>query len=389
VTRGRAFWIPAFAGMTRIFILLAALLPFSVFAQTLAPVETAARQAFLIDASTGTPLFAKDADTAMPTSSMSKMLTMYLVFEAIKSGKLKLDDTLPASEHAWKQEGSRMFLNVGQRARVGDLIRGVVVQSGNDAAVVLAEGLAGSEESFAEMMNDKARDLGMANSHFVNATGMPDPQHYSTARDLATLALALIHDFPEDYHYFSELEFTYNNIKQGNRNPLLYRAMNVDGLKTGHTDIGGYGLTASSLRNGRRMVLVLNGLADMQARADESAKLLDWGYREFGLYPIAKAGETVAEAKIWLGRQASVPLVVPADFALTLPRSARAGLKAEAVFDEPVAAPVEKGQEIGRLFVTAPGAEPKDVLLVAGTSVARLGFFARISAKLHLLLHKA
>ena len=371
------------------FVFLILFLPCQAFAQAVAPIETAARQAFLVDTSTGTPLFTKDADTQMPTSSMSKMLTMYIVFEAIKNGKLKLDETLPTSEHAWKQEGSRMFLNLGQRARVEDLIRGVIIQSGNDAAVVLAEGLAGSEESFAEMMNDKAKQLGMNNSHFVNATGMPDPQHYSTARDLATLAQALIRDFPENYHYFSELEFTYNDIKQGNRNPLLYRSMNVDGLKTGHTDVGGYGLTASALRNGRRMVLVLNGLTDMQARADESAKVLDWGYREFGLYPIMKAGDVIAQAKVWLGREASVPLLASTDMALSLPRSARASLKVEAVFDQPASAPIVKGQVLGKLIVTAPGMEAKEVPLIAGKDIERLGFFARLSAKLHLLLHKA
>lgn len=374
-------WIVLFAFMS--------LLPMNVMAQSVAPVETAARQAYLIDASTGTQLFAKDADVQMPTSSMSKMLTMYLVFEAIKEGKLKLDQSLPVSEHAWKQEGSRMFLNVGQSAKVEDLIRGVIVQSGNDAAVCLAEGLAGSEEAFAEMMNAKAQQLGMKNSHFINATGMPDPQHYSTARDLAILALALLRDFPERYHYFSELEFTYNNIKQGNRNPLLYRAMNVDGLKTGHTDVGGYGLTASALRNGRRMVLVLNGMADMQARADESAKVLDWGYREYGLYPVAKAGEVIADAKVWLGRKTTVPVVASSDLAITLPRSARAGLKAEAIFDQPVPAPIQKDQVLGKLLVTAPGMEPKEVPLIAANTVDRLGFFARLSAKLHLLFHKA
>ena len=370
-------------------VLVIILLPHLCFAQSVAPVETAARQAYLIDANSGTLLYAKDADAQMPTSSMSKMMTMYLVFEAIKNGKLKMDQMLPVSEHAWKQEGSRMFLNVGQSAKVEDLIRGVIVQSGNDAAVTLAEGLSGSEGAFSEMMNLKAQELGMKNSHFVNATGMPDPQHYSTAHDLATLALAIIRDFPEDYHYFSELEFTYNNIKQGNRNPLLYRAMNVDGLKTGHTDVGGFGLTASALRNGRRMVLVLNGMTDMQARADESAKLLDWGYREYGFYQVAKAGDVVAEAPVWLGHAKTVKLVVASDVAMTLPRSARSGLKEEAVFDQPVNAPITKGQQLGKLVVTAPGTETKEIALIAQHGVGQVGFFARLSAKIHLLLHKA
>jgi D-alanyl-D-alanine carboxypeptidase (penicillin-binding protein 5/6) len=219
---------------------LAALLVFSLLgvpaamAQTPPPLDVAARQAILVDSSTGAVLFAKDSDTPMPTSSMSKMMTMYVVFDALKTGKINMDEKLPVSEHAWKQEGSRMFLNVGEQAKVEDLIRGVVVQSGNDAAVVLAEALgSGSESAFADLMNAKARELGLTKSHFMNATGLPDPQHYSTARDLAMLAVALQRDFPEYYHYFSETSFTYNGIAQGNRNPLLYRNMNVDGLKTG------------------------------------------------------------------------------------------------------------------------------------------------------------
>jgi D-alanyl-D-alanine carboxypeptidase (penicillin-binding protein 5/6) len=364
------------------------LLPLGAMAQSVVPVETAAKQAFLIDANTGTVLFAKDPDTAMPTSSMSKMLTMYMVFEALKNGRLKLDETFPTSEHAWKQEGSRMFLNVGQHAMVQDLIRGVIIQSGNDAAVSLAEGLYGSEENFADQMNQKARQLGMTHSHFVNATGMPDPEHYSTARDLATLALALIHDFPEDYHYFSELEFTYNDIKQGNRNPLLYRNMNVDGLKTGHTDVGGFGLTASALRNGRRMVLVLNGMMDMQARADESAKVLDWGYREFGDFAVAKAGEPIVQARTWLGREPAVPLAAATDMTITLAHAVRAGLKVEAVYNEPIPAPITKGQTVGKLVITAPGVDPREVPLVAAKDVGQVGFFARLTAKLKLLMHR-
>lgn len=353
------------------------------------PVETAAKQAFLLDVNTNTPLFAKDADTAMPTSSMSKMLTMYLVFEAVRDGKLSLDSMVPVSEHAWRQEGSRMFLNVGQQAKVEDLIRGVIVQSGNDAAVALAEAVGGSEEGFAEQMNAKAHQLGMNNSHFMNATGMPDPQHYSTARDLATLALALIRDFPERYHYFSELEFTYNGIKQGNRNPLLYRAMQVDGLKTGHTDVGGFGLTASSLRNGRRLVLVLNGMSDMQARADESAKVLDWGYREFGFYPVAKAGDKITTIKTWLGVQSEVDLVAANDLAATLPRGTRANLKASYSYNQPVVAPITKGQVLGSMTLTAPGMEDRKIDLVAANDVAEKGFFARIADKIGLIFgHK-
>lgn len=367
--------------------LFLSLFTISAKAQTVTPIDTVAKQAFLIDALTGKELYAKDADTPMPTSSMSKMLTSYIIFDALKNGKLKLDETMTVSEHAWKQEGSRMFLNVGQQARVEDLLRGMIVQSGNDAAVALAEGLAGSEESFAELMNREAQKLGMTRSHFVNATGMPDPQHYATARDLATLALAIIHDFPEDYHYFSEKEFAYNNIKQGNRNPLLYRNMNVDGLKTGHTDVGGFGLTASALRDGRRMVLVLNGMSDMQERADESAKLLDWGYREFGQYHVVKGGDTMADAKVWLGDQATVPILASTPLTVTLPRASRAQLKADVVFEEPIKAPIEKGQVLGKLVVAAPGMDTKEVPLIAAKAVPQIGFVGRVKAKLKLFMH--
>ena len=358
----------------------------SAHAQAVAPLDVAARQVYLVDAATGTTLYAKDADAKMPTSSMSKMMTMYVVFDALKNGKLKMDSMLPVSEHAWKQEGSRMFLNVGQTAKVEDLIRGVVIQSGNDAAVTLAEALgSGSESAFADIMNTKAKELGLSNSHFMNATGLPDPQHYSTAHDLAMLAMALQHDFPEYYHFFSEQNFTYNGISQGNRNPLLYRNMNVDGLKTGHTDVGGYGLTASAVRDGRRVFMVLNGMDDMQARADESAKVLDYGYREFGLYPIAKAGDVMAAPSVWLGESKSVQIVSAQDVTLTLPRSARSGLKAVVSFDQPLEAPVKKGQQVGVLTITAPGIEAKTVPLIASEGVAEVGFFSRLLSKMSVM----
>jgi len=353
------------------------------------PLETTAKQALLLDVTTNAVLLARNADERMPTSSMSKIMTMYLVFDAIKNEKLKLEDTLPVSEHAWKQPGSRMFLNAGDRAKVEDLIRGVIVQSGNDSAVVLAEGLSGSEANFAELMNAKAKELGMPNSHFKNATGLPDPEHYSTARDLATLAAAVLRDFPDDYHYYSELEFTYNGIKQGNRNPLLYRNIGVDGLKTGHAEEAGYGLIASSVRDGRRLLLVINGLKDMQVRADESAKMLDFGYREYGLYPIVKRGEKMADATVWLGREANVPLVAANDVILTLPRSVRNGLRVGLNYEQPVQAPIAKGKILGMVSVFVPGLNMIEVPLVAGSDVDQLGFLARFVKKMKLLLGKA
>jgi D-alanyl-D-alanine carboxypeptidase (penicillin-binding protein 5/6) len=343
----------------------------------------------MLDAATGTTLYDKNGDQPMTPSSMTKMMTVYLTFEAIKTGKLTLNQELVASEHAWKQEGSRMFVNPGQHVKVEDLIRGVIVQSGNDAAVVLAEALGGSEAGFAQMMNEKAQALGLQHSHFMNAAGLPDPSHYSTAHDLALLAEDLIRDFPEHYHYFSELEFTYNNIKQGNRNPLLYRNMNVDGLKTGHTDEGGFGITLSAQRDGRRLILVVNGLDSMQARADESAKLLDWGYREFSNYPVVKAGIKMADAKVWLGKAPSVPLLAAENVMLTLPRNARAGLKAEISFDQPVEAPITKGQTLGKITITAPGMETKEVPLLAAADVGKASYLAQIKRKLRFLLTNA
>ncbi len=349
--------------------------------------EVAAKQAILIDSSTGAVLYEKDSDAQMPTSSMSKIMTMYVVFDALKTGKLKLDDTLPVSEKAWKQEGSRMFVNTGDQVKVEDLIRGVIVQSGNDAAVVLAEGLgSGSESAFAETMNAEAKKLGMTNSHFMNATGLPDPEHYSTARDLAVLAMAIQRDFPEFYPYFSETTFKYNGIEQGNRNPLLYRNMNVDGLKTGHTEIGGFGLTASCIRDGRRVILVLNGMKDMQARADESAKVIDYGYREYGLYNIVNQGDVLANPAVWLGTAPSVQIVAAKNALVTLPRSARSGLKAIVAFDQPIAAPVKKGDAVGQLVITAPGMEAQTIPLVASTDVEEIGLFSRIFQKLSLMI---
>jgi D-alanyl-D-alanine carboxypeptidase (penicillin-binding protein 5/6) len=374
----------------RFFAVLAAVVAFGITPAAaegpVAPLETTAQQVVLIDAATGTVLFEKNADQRMPTSSMIKVLTMYLTFDALRSGKLHLDDLVTISEHAWRQEGSRTFLNLGEKAKVEDLIRGVIVQSGNDAAVALAETLGGSEGNFAGMMNAKAQELGMTDSHFMNATGLPDPNHYSTARDLARLTLAVLRDHPEDYHYYSEIDFTHNGIKQGNRNPLLYRGIGVDGLKTGHTEAAGFGLIASALREGRRMILVANGMKSMQERADEPAKILDWGYREFGLYPVAKKGQKFADAKVWLGQAPTVALIADRDVALTLPRSARAQLKASFVYDQPVEAPIALGQPIGKLVVSAPGVTPVEAVLVAGEAVPRLGFMGRLAAKLRRLM---
>ncbi len=355
---------------------------------SLAPIETLAKQAIVMEALTGEFLFAKEADAPMPTSSMSKVMTIYLVFEAIKNGKLDLNAMVTVSESAWKQQGSRMFLKVGEQVKVEDLVRGVIIQSGNDAAVALAEAVAGGEGSFAEMMNAKAQTLGMTHSHFVNATGMPDPQHYASAKDLALLALALIRDFPEHYHYYSEQDFTYNNIKQGNRNPLLYRNMGVDGVKTGHTEIAGYGLISSALRDGRRIMTVVNGLKSMQERADEPAKLIEWAYREYGLYHLINAEDKVAEAKVWLGTLATVPVMPDKTIAKSLPRALKDSVKVSVIVDAETTAPIKKGQKMGKATITGTNMETLEVPLVAAKDVSSLGFIKSLWHKMKRKLGK-
>lgn len=351
-----------------------------------ATIETQAEQAFLLDFDTGAVLLDKNADTLMPPSSMSKMMTAYMVFERLKDGSLSLEDELTVSEKAWRKGGSKMFVEVGSQIPVEDLLRGVIVQSGNDACIVLAEGLAGSEDAFAEKMTEKAREIGLASSTFTNATGWPDPNHRVTARDLSTLAKRIISDHPEFYHYYSEKEFTWNGIRQGNRNPLLYKNIGSDGLKTGHTEDAGYGLTASAVQNGRRLVLVVNGLPSVKSRADESERLMSWGFREFNNYALFTAGETVDDAAVWLGDDETVPLVIPDDLTVTLPRSDRNGMHVSVVYDAPISAPIPAGQEIATLRVSWPGGVPVEVPLQAGKDIEQLGPFGRIAASIKFLL---
>lgn len=349
-------------------------------------IDTIAREAILIDMSTGTVLMEKNPDQRMPTASMSKVMTMYMVFDRLKSGRLSLDDTLPVSERAWRIQGSKMFVELGNQIKVEDLIRGVIIQSGNDACVVFAEALSGTEEAFATAMTEKAKSIGMTSSNFMNSSGWPHPEHYSTVRDLATLATRLIADFPEYYHYYRETEFTYHGIKQGNRNPLLYRNMGVDGIKTGHTEEAGYGLIASGERNGRRLVLVVSGLPNMQARADESARLMEWGWREFDAYSLFQAGETVDQLPVWMGQASSIPLVVEEEVKLTLNSVQRRGLKVTLVGEAPVEAPVAKGTRLAKLRLEAPDMPTREISLVAGADVGRMGLLARMGTKARSLV---
>ncbi len=349
--------------------------------------ETQAREALLIDAETGAQLLEKNAHHPMPPASMSKIMTIYLVFEALKDGRLSLEDKLPVSEKAWRMGGSKMFVEVGKEVRVEDLLRGVIVQSGNDACIVLAEALAGTEEAFAELMNQKAEELGMHDSTFANATGWPHPDQRMSAHDLAILAQRTILDFPEYYHYYSETTFTFTDIKQGNRNPLLYKNLGADGLKTGHTEEAGYGLTGSAVQDGRRLIVVVNGLTSMKQRGDESQRMINWGFREFNNYTLFKSGETVEDAPVWQGQAETVPLVLAEDLTVTLPRRSRKKMTVTVKHDGPIPTPIEEGQEVATLLVAAPGAETIEVPLQAGASVDRLGLFGRLFSNIkHMVL---
>ena len=341
--------------------------------------DTKARAAIMIDFRTGSVLFAKNPDERIPPASMSKLMTAYMVFDALKSGRLKEDDELPVSERAWRTGGSKMFVGVGSRVRVHDLIRGVIIQSGNDACVVFAEGLAGSEEAFAERMTKKGREIGLTGSHFANANGLPDPDHYMTVRDLATLAGRLIADFPAFYGIYSEEEFTFNNIRQFSRNPLLRGGVpGVDGLKTGYTDEAGYGLVVSAKRDDRRLILVMAGLSDPKERGQESERLLEYGFREFEDYPIFTKDEAIEQADVWLGDQPSVPVTVADDLRVTMAREARSELRVKASWNGPIPAPVAKGEQVGTLVVSGPGLDEATYPLVAGADVAEASWLDRM-----------
>ncbi|HXC26813.1 MAG TPA: D-alanyl-D-alanine carboxypeptidase family protein [Stellaceae bacterium] len=341
--------------------------------------DTSARFALITEADTGTVLFAKNPDERMAPASMSKLMTAYVVFSMLKDGRITLGDDLPVSEKAWKLGGSKMFVGIGGRIKIDDLVRGMIVQSGNDACVVLAEGLAGSEDAFVELMNQKAQQIGLKNSHFANVTGLPDPNEWMTVRDLTTLGLHLIHDFPEYYHYFSEKDFNFNNIDQGNRNPLLYKNLGADGLKTGHTDESGYSLIGSVVRGERRVIVVVSGLASMKDRASESERLIEWAFREYADYKLFSAGEKVDDANVWLGQESRVGLTIADDLTVTLPRRSRHDMKVTVNYDDPVPAPVKKGDAIGKLTITTPGADTVERPLYAAADVQSIGTIGRMA----------
>ncbi|MBS6473386.1 MAG: D-alanyl-D-alanine carboxypeptidase [Acetobacter sp.] len=347
-------------------------------------IETKAKNAVLMDFETGEFFYEKNADDPMPPASMSKLMTAYLIFERLKDGRLSPDDVFIVSENAWRKGGAKtgsstMFLKDKQRVRVKDLLRGIIVQSGNDACIVAAENIAGSEAEFAELANQKAKELGLKNSHFANATGWPNPDHKMSAKDLAVLAHHIIRDFPEYYSIYSEQSFTFNGIRQENRNPLLMLMPGIaDGIKTGHTSVSGFGLTGSAKKNGRRLIMVVNGLKTMKERGDESLRLMNWGFREFSNYAVLKENVKVVSVPVWLGETKSVSAVPAKGLTLTLPKGRQKDIVAHLKYKTPLKAPVKKGQEIASLVLSAPEHADTVIPLYAERDVKRLGYFGRL-----------
>jgi D-alanyl-D-alanine carboxypeptidase (penicillin-binding protein 5/6) len=330
------------------------------------------------DVTSGQVLAAEKADERFEPASLTKLMTAYLVFAALRDKKITREQQVPVSTRAWRAPGSRMFIEPRKPVTVDELIKGMEIQSGNDACIALAEAVAGSEEVFAQMMNRDAARLGMANSKFMNSTGLPDAQHYSTARDLYILAAALIRDFPEEYaRYYAIKEFRYNNITQPNRNRLLWLDPTVDGVKTGHTDAAGYCLIASSRRSGRRLLSVLLGSTSENARAQESQKLLNWGFQFFDSVKLFGNGEVIRPLEVWKGAARTVKAGVKGDLYVSVPKGEAAKLKADLVSQQPLVAPLTQGQRIGTLRVSFDGKPLAEYPLVALEAMAPAGLFGR------------
>ncbi len=361
-------------------VLLAFLfLPLLAMAQQLpTPPALAAKSWLLIESGSGQQLASQAADERLEPASLTKLMTAYLTFAALKQGAIKIDQMVTVSERAWKAEGSRMFIQIGTQVKVDDLIKGMIVQSGNDACVALAEAIAGNEEVFAEMMNREAQRLGMKSTSFRNAAGMPDPQHYTTARDLAKLAGALIRDFPEDYaKYYSIKEFRYNNITQPNRNRLLWIDPTVDGVKTGHTEAAGYCLISSAKRGPRRLLSIVLGTQSDKARAQESLKLLNYGFQFYDAVPLYTKDQVVSTLKVWKGKESTVKAGFTQDFIISVPKGFAPRLKSELVSKQPLMAPVSAGQVVATLRVTLDGKPYGDYPVLAIDAVPLAGIFGR------------
>lgn len=359
---------------------IVAALPSLVQAQQMpVPPALAAKSWLLIESGSGQTLASQAPDERLEPASLTKLMTAYLVFAAIKQGTLKIDQTVPVSEKAWRTAGSKMFIRVDTQVAVEDLIKGMIVQSGNDACVALAEAIAGSEDNFAQMMNREAQRLGMKSTSFRNSTGLPDPQLYTTARDLATLAGALIRDFPEDYaKYYSLKEFRYNNITQPNRNRLLWIDPTVDGMKTGHTEAAGYCLVSSAKRGPRRLLSVVLGAPSDGVRAQESLKLLNYGFQFYDAVQLYTKDQAVSNLKVWKGASPTVKAGFTSDFVLAVPKGFGPKVQAELISQQPLVAPVMQGQTVGMMKISVDGKLYGEFPVVAIEAVPQAGFFGRI-----------
>ncbi|MCB1887590.1 MAG: D-alanyl-D-alanine carboxypeptidase [Rhodocyclaceae bacterium] len=360
--------------VTFLFLFLTAQL---AFAQGSAPPQIAADTWLLVDVATGQPLIEHDAGRRIEPASLTKLMTAYLTFAALKEGRITGDQQVPVSEKAWKMIGSRMFIEPRRPVTVDELVRGVIVQSGNDACVALAELIAGSEEGFVQLMNQEAERLGMRDTRFMNATGLPDPQHLTTGRDLALLTSAIMRDFPEYYPIYSQKEFTYNEIKQSNRNRLLWLDPTVDGVKTGHTDSAGYCLISSAKRGERRLISVVTGASSEASRAEESLKLLNHGFLFFDTVRLYEAGRSVSEMPVWKGETDTLQTGFLSDLVMSVPKAQAENLKFDLASMQPVTAPVQKGQQVGTLTVSLDGRELGKYPVVALQDVPLAGWFGR------------
>ena len=374
-------------------VIVAAALAGMTWPAIAAEILTPAKQAYITDFESGKVLFAKDADLPMKPASMAKIMTVFVVFQRLADGSLQLDDKFLVSEKAWRKGGSKTFVEVGSRVSVNDLLHGVIVQSGNDAAIVLAEGIAGTEDAFAEEMNFWAQKLGMTQTNFRNSTGWPDPDLQTSAKDLNILTTEMIKRFPADtypdlYPIFAKREFTYNKITQPNRNPLVYGTAGADGLKTGHTEESGYGLVGSAVRNGQRVVMVLNGMDSMKQRSTESRRLMDLIFREYQSYEFFKQGQPVDQANVWLGTAPQVDLVLDAPLKMVLSRKDRQAMEISVQWLDPVPAPIRAGHQIGTLVLSLPD-EVTKLPLRAAQDVDTLGLFNRIGAAVKYLIFGA
>ena len=353
--------------------------------------DTRARAAYVIDQGTNTVLLSKNAETPLPPASMSKLMTLYVAFEAVRDGLLSMEERLPVSQHAMSYKGSTMFLDTQDRVKVADLLRGIIVLSGNDACVVIAEALSsdGTEAGFARLMTRRARELGMMDSTFTNSNGWPDPGHRMSARDLAILAERLIEDFPEFYPMFAEREFEFDGRASSNvrnRNPLLRLDIGADGLKTGHTEEAGYGLVGSAKQGDRRVVFVLSGLDTTRTRAEEAESIVNWSFRQFAKKTIARKGQAVEQAEVWMGNAPTVGLVPNEDIEILLPALSGDEVKAEVVYTGPITAPIQAGQQLAELVVHPTDLPEMRIPLVAQQDVATGGFPVRVMTAARILI---